>query len=48
MANEKNRPASQPGQNIPPKDKRGPTEQPKTDSSGDPVDGTGEDNHRGK
>lgn len=49
MANEKNRPPQQPGQNEqPPKDKRGPTQQPETDSSGDPVDDTGEDNHQKK
>lgn len=49
MANEKNRPPQHPGQNDPPPpDKRGPTQQPETDSSGDPVDGTGEDNHQKK
>jgi hypothetical protein len=48
MANEKNRPPQQPGQDQPPKDRRGPTEQPRTDSSGDPVDDTGEDNHQRK
>jgi hypothetical protein len=48
MANEKNRPPQHPGQNDPPPNKRGPTQQPETDSSGDPVDGTGEDNHQKK
>lgn len=49
MANEKNRPPQHPGQNDPPpKGKRGSTEQPETDSSGDPVDGTGEDNQHQK
>ena len=48
MANEKNRPPQQPGQDVPPKDRRGPTEQPPTDASGDPVDDTGEDNHQKK
>jgi hypothetical protein len=48
MANEKNRPPQQPGQNQPPKERRGPTEQPQTDASGDPVDDTGEDNHQKK
>jgi hypothetical protein len=43
MANEKNRPPQHPGQNDAPA-KRGPTEQPETDSSGDPLDDTGEDN----
>jgi hypothetical protein len=44
MANEKNRPPQHPGQNDAPPQKRGPTEQPATDSSGDALDGTGEDN----
>jgi hypothetical protein len=48
MANEKNRPAQHPGQDDAPSDKRGPTQQPETDSSGDPVDDTGEDNHQKK
>ena len=48
MANEKNRPPKQPGQDLPPKDRRGPTEQPPTDASGDPVDDTGEDNQQKK
>jgi hypothetical protein len=43
MANEKNRPPQHPGQNDAPP-KRGPTEQPETDSSGDALDDTGEDN----
>lgn len=40
MANEKNRPPQHPGQNDPP-----PTGRKDTDASGDPLDGTGEDNH---
>lgn len=48
MANEKNRPPQHPGQNDPPKDRRGSTEQPETDSSGDPLDDTGEDNQQQK
>jgi hypothetical protein len=47
VANEKNRPPQHPGQNDPPPDK-GPTRERETDSSGDPVDGTGEDNHQTK
>jgi hypothetical protein len=48
MANEKNRPPQHPGQNDAPSEKRGPTEQPETNSSGDPVDDTGEDNQSSK
>jgi hypothetical protein len=47
VANEKNRPPQHPGQNDPPGDK-GPTREPETDASGDPLDDTGEDNHQAK
>ena len=48
MANEKNRPPQHPGQNDPPSEPRTPTREPETDASGDPIDGTGEDNHQTK
>lgn len=48
MANEKNRPPQHPGQNEQPDNPRNPTRQPETDSSGDPLDDTGEDNHQSK
>ena len=44
MANEKNSPQKHPGQNDAPKDQRNPTRPRDTDATGDPVDGTGEDN----
>lgn len=46
MANETKSPSEEPGKGTSPEKKRGPTEQPETDSSGDPLDGTGEDNHQ--
>ncbi|MDR6935088.1 hypothetical protein [Luteibacter sp. 3190] len=48
MANEKNRPPQTPGQDIPPEERKGPTEQRPTDASGDALDGSGEDNQRKK
>ncbi|MBB3226974.1 hypothetical protein FHW69_001575 [Luteibacter sp. Sphag1AF] len=50
MANEKNRPPAVPGQEADAearrKDDRNPDRQTPTDSSGDALDGTGEDNHK--
>jgi len=48
MANEKNRPPQQPGQDIPPDQRHGQTEQKPTNESGDALDGSGEDNHEKK
>jgi hypothetical protein len=48
MANEKNAPEKHPGQNDVPEHPRNPTRPRETDASGDPVDGTGEDNHTQK
>lgn len=48
MANEKNAPEKHPGQNDVPEHPRNPTRQRDTDASGDPKDGTGEDNHTQK
>ncbi|QWT21410.1 hypothetical protein KPL74_05260 [Bacillus sp. NP157] len=48
MANEKNAPEKHTGQNDVPKDPRQPTRERETDSSGDAVDGSGEDNKRSK
>jgi hypothetical protein len=48
VANEKNRPPQHPGQNDAPSDPRRQTREPETDASGDPVDDSGEDNHKSK
>ncbi len=48
MANEKNRPPQHPGQNDPPEHPRNSTRQRDTDASGDPKDGSGEDNQQQK
>lgn len=46
MTDEKNIRNKDPKQDDPNDKKRGPTEQPETDSSGDALDGTGEENHQ--
>ena len=48
MANEKNAPPKHPGQNDAPEHPRNPTRERETDASGDPLDGSGEDNQQKK
>lgn len=48
MADEKNPPQKHPGQDDAPKDSRDPIRPRDSDASGDPLDGTGEDNPRQK
>lgn len=45
MANEKNTPLTRPDQGDSRDKSRDPTRPRETDASGDPVDGSGEDNH---